>query len=107
MGIRTLCGAIARVADDDSAYPHRSARYNISFDASWSDAAQDDTAIGWARSSWNTMAPYSTGGVYINFAGLGDEADRSAVFGPSAERLDRIQKAHDPDGIFAAAARRP
>ena len=107
MVIRTLGGAIARVADDDSAYPHRSARYNLSIDASWFDGALDTAAIGWARSSWDTIAPYSTGGVYVNFAGLGDVADRTAVFGPGAEQLRRIQKAYDPDGVFAAAADRP
>jgi hypothetical protein len=107
MVIRTLGGAIARVADHDSAYPHRSARYNLSVDACWFDAALDAAAIGWARSSWDAMAPFSTGGMYINFAGLGDEADRDAVFGPSASGLDHIQKAYDLDGILAGAANRP
>ncbi len=53
------------------------------------------------------MAPFATGGVYLNFAGLDDEAGPSAVFGPSAARLDRIRKAYDPDGLFADAAYRP
>ncbi|MGH3932792.1 MAG: FAD-binding oxidoreductase, partial [Pseudonocardiaceae bacterium] len=92
---------------DESAYPHRDARYNLSIDAGWSDPTLDDAALGWARSSWNAMAPLATGGVYLNFAGLGDEADRGAVFGRSAERLGHIRDAYDPDGIFAAAADRP
>jgi hypothetical protein len=45
--------------------------------------------------------------VYVNFAGLGEESGRDAVFGPSTDRLDEVQAAYDPDGIFAAAARRP
>lgn len=105
--IRTLGGAIARVGDDESAYPHRHARYNLSIDAGWFDPALDTVALGWARSSWDAMAPFATGGVYLNFAGLGDEADRSAVFGRSAERLDRIRRTYDPNGLFAAAANRP
>ena len=50
---------------------------------------------------------FATGGVYLNFAGLDHEADRSAVYGSGAERLDRIRNAYDPHGIFAAAADRP
>jgi hypothetical protein len=45
--------------------------------------------------------------VYVNFAGLGEDAERDAVYGPSVQRLDQIQEAYDPEGIFMAAARRP
>ncbi len=107
MVIRTLGGAIDQVGVDESAYAHRGARYNLSIDTAWTDPALDATAIGWARSSWAALCPFATGGVYVNFAGLGEESDRDAAFGPSAERLDRIQAAYDGDGIFTAAARRP
>jgi hypothetical protein len=106
MVIRTLGGAIDRVGPEESAYPHRGARYNLSIDAGWTDPAQDEAAIGWARSSWDAMREFGTGGVYINFAGLDEESGRDAVFGESAARLDEVQAAYDPDGLFAAAARR-
>ena len=80
--IRTLGGAIARVGDHETAYPHRSARFNVSVDASWHDPDLDDTAIDWARSTWNALAPFATGGVYLNFAGLGDDTNlRAAALG--------------------------
>lgn len=106
MVIRTLGGAVDRVGAGESAYPHRGARYNLSIDAGWTDPAQDEAAIGWARGSWDALRPLATGGVYVNFAGLGEEGGRDAVFGPSVERLDAVQAAYDPDGLFAAAARR-
>ncbi len=107
--LRTLGGAIARVADDGTAYAHRSASLNVSVDASWDDAALDDTAIAWARSTWEALEPYSTGGVYLNFAGLGDEGDqlRHAALGAGEERLDEIRRAYDPEGLFEAAAQQP
>jgi FAD/FMN-containing dehydrogenase len=106
--IRTLGGAIARVGDHETAYPHRSARFNVSVDASWHDPALDDTAIGWARSTWDALARFATGGLYLNFAGLGDDHDlRAAALGPNEARLDEIRRAHDPDGLFDAAAHRP
>ena len=38
------------------------------------------------------MRPYANGGVYLNFAGLGDEADvdRTATYGPDLRRLERV-----------------
>lgn len=106
--IRTLGGAIARVGDRESAYPHRSASFNVSVDASWDGPALDDTAIGWARSTWDALAPFATGGLYLNFAGLGDDGDlRAAALGGHEARLDEIRRAYDPDGLFDAAAHRP
>ncbi|WNC02083.1 FAD-binding oxidoreductase [Streptomyces sp. CGMCC 4.7035] len=107
--IRTLGGAVARVDPDDSAFAHRSARYNLSIDAGWRDPALDEAAIGWARSAWDAMKPFSSGGTYVNFAGLGEDASelRGAVFGSHEERLERIRAGYDPEGLFVSAARRP
>ena len=107
--IRTLGGAVARVGDNESAFAHRSARFNLSIDASWVDPAMDEVSIGWARSTWEEMRAFSNGGVYLNFSGLDDEAEhlRGAVQGPNQLRLAEIRHAYDPQGVFAAAARQP
>lgn len=101
--IRTLGGAVTRVRPEHSAYPHRAARFNLSIDPLWSDPALDGAAIGWARSTWNTMRPFATGGVSVNFAGPDDEPDdlRIATFGPSRDRLESIRATYDPHGLFA------
>ncbi len=107
--IRTLGGAVRRVGSDESAFAHRSASYNVSIDSGWRDPAMDDEAIGWARSAWDAMKPFSSGGTYVNFAGLGEDASelQGAVYGPHEERLERIRAAYDPEGLFARAAHRP
>ena len=106
--IRTLGGAIGGVGDHETAYPHRSARFNVSVDASWQDPELDDVAIAWARSTWDAIAPYATGGVYINFAGLGDDANlRAAALGANEARVEEIRRAYDPGSLFGAAAHRP
>jgi FAD/FMN-containing dehydrogenase len=105
--IRTLGGAIARVPEDESAFAHRSAAFNVSVDASWSDPALDAAAMAWARSTWDALKPFSTGGVYINFAGFDNDTERPSLLGRNQERLDRIRRDYDPDGLFAAAAVRP
>ncbi len=105
--IRTMGGAIARTQDDETAFAHRSAGFNVSVDASWSDPALDSAAIGWARSTWDALKPFSTGGVYINFAGFDDDAEGHTLHGRNQERLDRIRRDYDPDGLFETAALRP
>jgi FAD/FMN-containing dehydrogenase len=109
VAIRTLGGAVAGVGENESAFAHRSARFNLSLDATWVDPAMDAVAIGWARSTWDEMRPFSNGGVYLNFSGLDDEAEqlRGAVQGQNQLRLAEIRHTYDPQGIFVAAARRP
>jgi FAD/FMN-containing dehydrogenase len=106
--IRTLGGEIARVGRDETAFAHRSASFNLSVDALWSEPALDEPAISWARCTWDALRPQATGGIYLNFAGLGDDYGlREAVFGTNAQRVEAIRRAYDPDGLFEAAARRP
>ena len=109
IAIRTLGGAIDRVSPDESAYPHRGAAFNLSIDAIWSDPADDNRVIGWARDTWQAMRPHANGGVYLNFAGFQDERDigRSATYGRNVERLRRVLTTYDPSGLFARAAWRP
>jgi FAD/FMN-containing dehydrogenase len=105
--IRTLEGAIARA--ETSSYAHRSARHNVSIDAAWFDPALDKAAISWARETWETIQPFANGGVYVNFAGLGDEAPglRDALLGSNQERLGHVRAEYDPEGLFESAAHRP
>ena len=102
-------GAIARVSPDDSAYPHRSARFNVSIDGVWSDPTHDTAVISWARHTWNTMRPFANGGVYLNFAGLDGDEDVTPhdTFGANLSQRERIRTEYDPDRIFEATARRP
>ncbi|MCX2925082.1 hypothetical protein [Streptomyces sp. NEAU-W12] len=107
--VRALGGAVARVGPDESTSAHRSARYGVSIDAGWRDPALDGSAPGWARSAGDAMKPFSSGGTYVNFAGLGEDASelRGAVFGSHEERLDALRAAYAPEGLFGAAAGRP
>ncbi len=109
VALRTLRGAVSRPTADESAYPYRDAAFNLSFDAGWFDPERDASMIRWCRDSWDRMQPFSTGGVYVNFSGFGDEADvpQSSVYGDGEARLDAVRAKYDPEGLFAGAARRP
>ncbi len=96
-----LGGAIAAVANDATAYPHREAPFIININGVDDDPAHDDEVIAWTRETFEALAPFSTGGVYVNFVGNeGDERVRAA-YGPAYERLARIKARYDPDNVFS------
>ena len=95
-----LGGAVARVAEGDTAYPHRRAPWVININTRWADGPPDEH-VAWTRALWEAVQPESTGGVYVNF--LGDEGpDRvRAAYGDSNyQRLARLKTVYDPDNVF-------
>jgi FAD/FMN-containing dehydrogenase len=95
-------GAINRVGVSDTAYPLREATYALNAVSYWTDPAQDDTNIAWARGTFEAMQPYSPGSVYVNFLGVGDATeDRvKAAYGPNYARLAQIKGTYDPNNVF-------
>jgi FAD/FMN-containing dehydrogenase len=95
-----LGGAQGRVPDGDTAYQGRSAAYLMNVHGRWSDAAQDESCIGWCRDLFDTTAPFATGEAYVNFM-TEEEADRvSAAYGASYQRLVELKNRYDPTNLF-------
>ena len=95
-------GAMSRVGETDTAYGGRHTAFLVTPEASWTDAAQNDEAIGWARDTWGALQAHSTGGLYLNFPGLGEdtEALARAGYGPNYERLRTLKGKYDPENLF-------
>jgi hypothetical protein len=96
-------GAINDVDPEDTAFHERSASYMVSIDGMWTDAADDANNIAWVRSTWDAVSEFGTGGVYLNFTGLADEAPTAGVdsaFGRNLQRLGQVKTAYDPDNFF-------
>jgi FAD/FMN-containing dehydrogenase len=100
--LRGLGGAMGRVPQDATAYGDRAAMFNLSIDNTWLDPAQSSEMVAWTRAAWQQMRAMTDGGVYLNFAGLGEENDAlaRAAYGPNYERLARIKRRYDPDNLF-------
>jgi FAD/FMN-containing dehydrogenase len=99
--IGQLGGAISKVAPDATAYSHRAAPYFVNINGVDDDPAHDDEVIGWTRETFDALAPFSTGGVYVNF--VGDEGDERvrAAYGSAYDRLAAIKARYDPDNVFS------
>jgi FAD/FMN-containing dehydrogenase len=94
-------GAVARVPPDATAFAHRNAPFLLNIAARWSDPAESDLHIGWARELHEAMRPFATGGVYVNF--LGDEGHdriRAAYGERTYQRLVELKRTYDPTNLF-------
>jgi FAD/FMN-containing dehydrogenase len=95
-------GAMQRVHAEATAFGDRSAPFMLSLDAIWSDAKDDEANMAWVRSTWTDMQRYSTGSLYLNFPGLGEDKSlvRNALGEETYSRLQQVKRAYDPDNLF-------
>src|SRR3954451_799240 len=96
-------GAIADVGPEETAFSERTSPYMVSIDGMWSDPADDVDNVAWVRSTWDAFSEFGTGGVYLNFTGLDDEARSAGVdsaFGRNLDRLGEVKAKYDPDNFF-------
>jgi FAD/FMN-containing dehydrogenase len=100
--LRHLGGAVSRIPDDATAYGNRRSPFNLSIDATWSDPADDERMIGWTRRAWQELRDRTGGGVYLNFAGLGEENELlvRAGHGVNYDRLRAVKRRYDPQNVF-------
>jgi FAD/FMN-containing dehydrogenase len=95
-------GAMTRIGEQETAYGGRDAPFLVTAEANWTDPAQNDEAITWAREVWAAMERHSTGNVYLNFPGLGEEKEElaRAGYGANYERLAQLKATYDPENLF-------
>jgi FAD/FMN-containing dehydrogenase len=94
-------GAVARVPNDATAFGHRDAEYDLVIASMWTDGAEDEAHIGWARSFWDAMQPHSSDSVYVNYLSEeGEERVRAAYGGAHYARLVELKRKYDPQNVF-------
>lgn len=96
-------GAVNRVPGDATAFAERGAAYNVAIIGVWHDKADAERCIAWARGVYDALQPWSTGSVYVNYLGVGDEPDRvKDAFGANYARLVAVKQQYDADNLFRA-----
>jgi FAD/FMN-containing dehydrogenase len=95
-------GAMSRVDETATAYAGRDVPFLVTGEVSWTDPAQSDDAIAWGRAFCQAMSRHSTGGIYLNFPGLGEDNDAlvRAGYGINYDRLAALKAKYDPTNLF-------
>jgi FAD/FMN-containing dehydrogenase len=97
MFTHTAGGAVKRVGELDTAFPHRNAEIMIVMLSAWTDPAQDEDFIAATRKYAARLEPLM-GGYYDNI-----EYDRNQTvgnYGPAYQRLAKIKGQYDPGNLF-------
>jgi hypothetical protein len=100
--IHQMGGAMARVAEQATAFANRTSPYLINIVGMWQDPDDDEANVDWTRKYWDAIK-HATTGKYVNYVG-DDETERIESIYPLAT-LKRLiaAKAHwDPDNFFRA-----
>lgn len=103
--VHLLGGAFARVPEESTAYPNRSARYLLNVYGFWASAEDDLRLSEFARTAHARMQPFAETGEYLNFLGSEARQDPNAVpltYGPEKYgRLLDLKQRYDPDNLFS------
>ena len=93
-------GAVTRVPSTATAYPHRERGFNLFLISQWTDPAQTDASITWARETFDALSPYMADRCYTNYLSADDYDRVRHAYGPNYERLVELKRRYDPDNLF-------
>jgi FAD/FMN-containing dehydrogenase len=98
-----LIGGLGAHGDDHSAVGNRNAAAVLNLAASWDSPAEDAANVEWARTAWQDLRRFGSGGVYVNFLSEDEGADRVlAAYGSNHARLVDVKTRWDPGNLFRA-----
>ena len=92
-------GAVGRISANASAFGRRDLPYMIGIEANWEAPGEDAANIAWTRALWTDLHRFSSGAVYLNFPGLGEEGEAlvRAAYGENYDRLAALKAHLRPD----------
>jgi FAD/FMN-containing dehydrogenase len=92
-------GAVSRVPDDGTAFSHRDATFMAHPIGCWEQESDDQRHLEWVSKVTQTLEPFTTGGVYLNF--MADTDRVQSGYSPGKwERLVELKRKYDPDNAF-------
>jgi FAD/FMN-containing dehydrogenase len=93
-------GAVTRVEPTATAFPHRERGYDILIMPQWTDPADTDICISWARETFHALQPYMAERVYVNYLSHDEEERVRQAYGPNYDRLVELKRRYDPGNVF-------
>ena len=93
-------GALARVAEDATAFVIRRPPFDLALISLWEDAKDDSPNIDWTRRFFAAMRPWSAGLAYVNTLSEDDSARIPEAYGANYARLAEVKANYDPGNRF-------
>ena len=93
-------GAVTRVAETETAWPHRQDGFDLLITAEWLDPAATDENVAWTRSLYARLEPHASGRRYVNYLDDDDTDAVAAAYGPNLARLADVKRRYDPGNVF-------
>ena len=81
-------------------FRHRRSQSELLILAQWSNPAETERHVGWARAFFEAMQPFAASGVYVNDLGQEGEERVRAAYGANYDRLAAVKAAYDPINLF-------
>jgi hypothetical protein len=91
-------GAVKRVGETDTAFPHRNAELMLVFVTGWGDPAMDEEMIQATKAQYAALEPYM-GGYYDNIEFDGDEAGSRGSTTPATCSGSTATSSRRPDQL--------
>ena len=98
--IERFGGEAARVDPTATAYPHREPGHNLLLISQWTDPADSDAGIAWARTTFDALAPHMADRAYTNYLPADDHDRVRQAFGVNYDRLVELKRRYDPNNLF-------
>jgi FAD/FMN-containing dehydrogenase len=98
--IEEFHGAVTRVAPTATAYPHRQPGYNLLLISQWTDPADTEAGIAWARETFDALSPSMADRSYMNYLPADDHDRVHEAYGPNYGRLVELKRRYDPGNLF-------
>ena len=100
MHLYPIDGAVHQVANHETAFAYRGAKWASVFGGVDPDPANAEIIKDWSINYWEALHPYSAGGAYVNM--MMDEGQERvrASYRDNYPRLAKVKTQYDPENFF-------
>ena len=94
-------GAISEVAESDTPWAGRNAKWDIEVGGHWTNDAKTEEYTQWGRDYWKALSPHCAERIYINELMDEDQAFVATSYGQNYGRLVEVKNKYDPKNLFS------
>ena len=93
-------GAASRIGVTETAFAQRHQEFSVGLLSQWTDPAESERHIAWARDGAAALRPFASEAYLLNFLGEENSDVIRAAFGPNYARLQAVKMKYDPTNFF-------